>query len=63
MPNLKMPVEAIVSILEAEVRQMTPEEREALVKNMIRLRELAKKLAEEEEEKSVINYHANHIGC
>ncbi|MEK7508557.1 MAG: hypothetical protein AAB568_01735 [Patescibacteria group bacterium] len=47
MPNLKMPVDAIVSVLEAEIQQMTPEERAALVKNMMRLKKLAEKLTEE----------------
>lgn len=63
MLNPKMPVETVAAILEAEVRKMTPEEREALVKNVIRLKELAKKLVTEEEEQSILNYHAKHVGC
>ena len=56
----KMSVEAIMNVLEAEVRQMTPEERAALVNNVARLKKLAQDLAEEKRTHMSI---ANHIGC
>ncbi len=48
---LKMPVDAIVSILEAEVRQMTPEERAELINGIVRVKQLADNLAEAKKNK------------
>lgn len=60
MKSSTVSVAMAISLLKKEVKRMTPEERVTLVKNIARLKELAKELTERD---SIIRFHIHNVGC